>query len=210
METIRVLLADDHSVVRSGLSFFLSTTDDIEVIGEAADGEQAVRLCAELQPHVVVMDMMMPRLDGFGAIEQIRKQHPDVRVLALSSFVEAGLVQRALKAGASGYLLKDIQASELANAIRAAHVGRSTLSPEATQALIHMLAQPSEQLEALSERELEVLRPLVKGLSNAEIADQLLISINTVRHHVHNILAKLAVTNRTEAVHVAIQRGLVE
>ncbi len=210
METIRVLLADDHSVVRSGLSFFLSTTDDIEVIGEAADGEQAVRLCAELQPDVVVMDMMMPRLDGFGAIEQIRKQNPAVRVLALSSFLEAQLVQRALKLGASGYLLKDIQASELANAIRAAHVGRSTLSPEATQALIHMVAQPTEQLEALSERELEALRPLVKGLSNAEIADQLLISINTVRHHVHNILAKLAVSNRTEAVHVAIQRGLVE
>lgn len=210
MGNIRVLLVDDHSVVRSGLSFFLSTTDDIEVIGEAADGEQAVQLCAELQPNVVVMDMMMPRLDGFGAIEQIRKQNPAVRVLALSSFLEAELVQRALKAGASGYLLKDIQASELANAIRAAHNGRSTLSPEATQALIHMVAQPSEQLEALSERELEVLRPLVKGLSNAEIADQLLISINTVRHHVHNILAKLAVTNRTEAVHVAIQRRLVD
>jgi two-component system, NarL family, response regulator LiaR len=209
--TIRVLLVDDHAVVRGGLSFFLSTTDDIEVVGEAADGEQALRLCAQLQPDVVVMDMLMPQMDGFTAIQHIRQQHPAIRVLALTSFLEGEFVQRALQAGASGYLLKDVQARDLANAIRAAYAGRSTLAAEATQALIQTVAQPAaQQGEALSAREHEVLVGLARGLSNGEIAAQLTISTNTVRHHVRNILAKLEVTNRTEAVHVAMQRGLVE
>jgi two-component system, NarL family, response regulator LiaR len=209
--TIRVLLVDDHAVVRGGLSFFLSTTDDIEVVGEAADGEQALRLCAQLHPDVVVMDMLMPQMDGFTAIQHIRQQHPAIRVLALTSFLEGEFVQRALQAGASGYLLKDVQARDLANAIRAAYAGRSTLGAEATQALIQTVAQPAaQQGEALSAREHEVLVGLARGLSNGEIAAQLTISTNTVRHHVRNILAKLEVTNRTEAVHVAMQRGLVE
>ncbi len=209
-ERIRVLLVDDHAVVRSGLSFFLSTTDDIEVVGEAADGEQALRLCAKLHPDVVVMDMLMPQMDGFTAIPQIRQRYPDIRVIALTSFLDGEFVQRALQAGASGYLLKDVQARDLADAIRAAHAGRSTLAPEATQALIQTMAQPAQPGEALSEREREVLVRMAKGLSNGEIAAQLVISTNTVRHHVRNILAKLEVTNRTEAVHVAMQRGLVE
>ena len=209
-QMIRVLLVDDHAVVRSGLSFFLSTTADIEVVGEAADGEQALRLCAELHPDVVVMDMMMPQMDGVTAMQHIRQRDPTIRVIALTSFLEGELVQRALQAGASGYLLKDVQARELADAIRAAKTGRSTLAPEATQALIQTVAQPAQAGESLSEREQEVLLRMARGLSNGEIAAQLMISTNTVRHHVRNILAKLEVTNRTEAVHVAMQRGLVE
>jgi len=208
--TIRVLLVDDHAVVRSGLSFFLSTTDDIEVVGEAADGEQALRLCAQLQPDVVLMDMVMPQMDGFTAMQQIRQRYPTIRVIALTSFLDGEFVQRALQGGASGYLLKDVQARDLAGAIRAAYAGRSTLATEATQALIQTMAQPAQEGEALSEREREVLVGMARGLSNGEIAAQLMISTNTVRHHVRNILAKLEVTNRTEAVHVAMQRGLVE
>ena len=208
--TIRVLLVDDHAVIRSGLSFFLSTTDDIEVVGEAADGEQALRLCAQLHPDVVLMDMVMPGMDGFTAIQQVHQQQPAIRVLALTSFLDGAFVQRALQAGASGYLLKDVQARDLADAIRAAYAGRSTLAAEATQALIQTVAQPAQPGEPLSAREQEVLVRMVRGLSNGEIAAQLTISTNTVRHHVRNILAKLEVTNRTEAVHVAMQRGLVE
>jgi len=208
--TIRVLLVDDHAVVRSGLSFFLSTTDDIEVVGEAADGVQALRLCAQLQPDVVLMDMVMPQMDGFTAMQQIRQRYPAIRVIALTSFLDGEFVQRALQGGASGYLLKDVQARDLADAIRAAYAGRSTLATEATQALIQTVAQPAQEGEALSEREREVLVRMARGLNNGEIAAQLMISTNTVRHHVRNILAKLEVTNRTEAVHVAMQRGLVE
>ena len=209
-QSIRVLLVDDHAVVRGGLSFFLSTTEDIAVVGEAADGEQALRLCAQLQPDVVVMDMLMPQMDGFTATQQIRQHYPGIHVIALTSFTDGAFVQRALQAGASGYLLKDVQARELADAIRAAHAGRATLAPEATQALIQTMAQPVQAGEALSEREREVLARMARGLSNGEIAAQLTISTNTVRHHVRNILAKLEVTNRTEAVHVAMQRGLVD
>jgi len=209
-QMIRVLLVDDHAVVRGGLSYFLSTTDDIEVVGEAANGEQALRLCAELHPDVVLMDMIMPQMDGFTAMQHLRQRHPDIRVIALTSFLEGEFVQRALQAGASGYLLKDVQAHELAEAIRAAKGGRSTLAPEATQALIQAMAQPAQRGEPLSEREREVLICMARGLSNGEIAAQLTISTHTVRHHVRNILAKLEVTNRTEAVHVAMQRGLVE
>ncbi len=209
-QSIRVLLVDDHAVVRGGLSFFLSTTEDIEVVGEAADGEQALHLCAQLQPDVVVMDMLMPQMDGFTATQQIRQRYPAIRVIALTSFTDGEFVQRALQAGASGYLLKDVQARDLAEAIRAAHAGRSTLSHEATQALIETMAQPVQSGEALSAREHDVLVHMVRGLSNGEIAAQLTISTNTVRHHVRNILAKLEVTNRTEAGHVAMQRGLVE
>jgi two-component system, NarL family, response regulator LiaR len=209
-QMIRVLIVDDHAVVRGGLNFFLSTTDDIEVVGEAADGEQALHMSAQLHPDVVLMDMMMPQMDGFTAMQLIRERYPHIRVIALTSFLEGEFVQRALQAGASGYLLKDVQARDLADAIRAANAGRSTLAQEATQALIRTMAQPAQPGEALSEREREVLVHMARGLSNGEIAAQLTISTNTVRHHVRNILAKLEVTNRTEAVHVAMQRGLVE
>ena len=175
-----------------------------------ANGEQALRLCAQLQPDVVLMDMVMPRMDGFTAMQQIHQHEPAIRVLVLTSFLDGAFVQRALQAGASGYLLKNVHARDLADAIRAASAGRSTLTTEVTQALIQTVAQPAQQSEALFEREGEVLVRMARRLSNGEIAAQLTISANTVRHHVRNILAKLEVTNRTEAVHVAMQRGLVE
>lgn len=206
---IRVLLVDDHAVVRGGLRFFLAGTEDIEIVGEAASGTEALTLVATLLPDVVVMDIMMPEMDGITATQEVRRRFPHVRVLALTSFAEGELVQRVLQAGAIGYLLKDTQASELSSAIRAAVAGAPVLSPAATQALVHALNTPPTPGGDLSERERDVLRLMVDGLSNEQIADRLCISRNTVRHHVHNILAKLDATNRTEAVGLAVQHNLV-
>ncbi|NTU78127.1 MAG: response regulator transcription factor [Chloroflexales bacterium] len=205
---IRVLLADDHAVVRGGLRFYLAGADDIEIVGEAASGLEALALVAALAPDVVVMDVMMPEMDGITATRELRRRFPKVRVLALTSFSEGELVQRALQAGAIGYLLKDTQAGELGAAIRAAAAGAPVLSPDATRALVSALNTPPTPGGDLSEREREVLRLMVIGLSNEQIADKLCISRNTVRHHVHNILAKLDAANRTEAVGLAVQHNL--
>lgn len=208
---IRVLLVDDHAVVRSGLGAFLTAFDDLELAGEASSGERAVALCPKIQPDVVLMDLVMPGMDGATATRKIREQCPQIQVLALTSFKEQDLVQGALQAGAIGYLLKDISADDLANAIRAAYRGKPTLAPEAAQVLIQAARAPLEKPGAdLSEREREVLFLMVDGLGNQQIAEKLVVSLSTAKFHVSSILAKLGATSRTEAVSIALQNHLVK
>jgi NarL family two-component system response regulator LiaR len=206
---IRVLVVDDHTMVRRGLATFLKVFDDLVMVGEAASGQEAIQLCDKLQPDVVLMDMVMPDMDGATATRLIRKQSSQVQVLALTSFKEETPVQSALQAGAIGYLLKDVTADELAQAIRAAHAGRSTLSPEAAQALVHATAQPTAPGIDLTERELEVLSLMVEGLNNTQIAAKLTVSPSTVKSHVSSILSKMGVASRTEAVTMALRNRLV-
>jgi two-component system, NarL family, response regulator LiaR len=208
---IRVMLVDDHAVVRSGLAAFLLAYDDLELIAEASDGAEAVRLCERSRPDVILMDLIMPRMDGATATRTIRERYPEVQVLILTSFKEDNLVQEALRAGAIGYLLKNVTADELSNAIRAAHRGRATLAPEAAQALIHVATQNRELLPGhdLTERERDVLNLMVTGKDNNEIADALIVSRSTVKFHVSNILSKLHASSRTEAVAIALQHNLV-
>lgn len=208
-ETIKVLLVDDHAMVRRGLGAFLSAYPDLELVGEAESGAEALEQCARLQPDVVLMDLMMPEMDGAAATAALRRQFPQVKVIALTSFREDDLVQRVIQAGAIGYLLKNVSGNELAQAIRAAHAGRPTLAPEAAQALINAATKPPAPGHALTVRERDVLALMVKGLSNTEIADRLIVSQSTIKGHVSNILAKLEVTSRTEAVALAVEHRLV-
>lgn len=207
---IRVLIVDDHKVVRKGLRAFLLSFNDLEMVGEASSGEEAVRVCSQLKPDVVLMDLVMPGMDGAAATAAIRVQCPDIKVVALTSFPEEDLVQKALKAGAISYLLKNVEADELANAIRAAYAGRSTLAPEAAQALIHATTRPPEIGHDLTPREREVLKLMIEGLNNSEIAQRLTLSDSTVKFHVSNILSKLNAESRTEAVAIALQHNVVK
>ena len=206
---IRVLVVDDHTMVRRGLATFLKVFDDLELAGEAAGGQEAIQLCAKIQPDVVLMDMVMPDMDGATTTRRIREQSPSIQVIALTSFKEESLVQSAIQAGAIGYLLKDVSADELAQAIRSAHAGRSTLSPEAAQALVHAVSQPPATGVDLTERERVVLALMVEGLNNTQIAGRLTVSPSTIKSHVSNILSKLGVSSRTEAVTLALRYGLV-
>lgn len=207
---IRVMIVDDHAVVRSGLSTFLMVYPDFELVGEAENGEEALRECERLKPDVILMDLMMPVMDGVAATRAIRLKVPGTQVIALTSFAEEGLVQGALQAGAVGYLMKNTTGIELAAAIRSAHSGRITLSQEATQVLIHSSTQPVVPGEDLTEREREVLKLMVDGLNNAQIAQKLIVSQSTVKYHIANIFSKLGVENRVEAVRMAIERRLIK
>ena len=205
---IRVMIVDDHAVVRSGLAAFFAAFPDLELVAEAENGREALVRCQLLNPDVVLMDLLMPVMDGVAAIHQIKEKCPGVKIIALTSFQEEDLVQGALRAGANGYLMKNVTARELAAAIRSAYGGKMTLSPEAAQILVEasLLSQASEPL---TDREREVLKLMVDGLNNAQIAGQLVISISTVKYHIGNILAKLGVENRVAAVAAAVQKKLI-
>jgi NarL family two-component system response regulator LiaR len=205
--TIRILLVDDHSVVRQGLKMFLALDPELEVTGEAADGAEALRLARQLQPDVVLMDLLMPVMDGIAATAAIRKELPDVEVIALTSVLEDASVTGAVRAGAIGYLLKDTQADELVRAIRAAAAGQVQLSPQALARLMREVRAP-ESPESLTERETDVLRLLAQGQSNKEIGRALHIGEKTVKTHVSNILSKLGVPSRTQAALYAVRIGL--
>jgi two-component system, NarL family, response regulator LiaR len=210
LKIIRIIIADDHAVVRNGLSSFITAFDDFELVGEAKNGEQAVSLCEQYRPDVVLMDLMMPVMDGATATRLIRQKYPRVQVIALTSFKEREQVQSAIQAGAIGYLLKDISADELARAIRQAHAGKPTLAPEAAEVLIQAARTPETQLgDDLTEREREVLALMVDGMNNQQIAERLVIGLSTAKSHVSNVLSKLCVSTRTEAVSFALKHGLV-
>jgi NarL family two-component system response regulator LiaR len=206
---IRILLVDDHAVVRSGLSAFLMAFDDFCLVGECSNGKEAIAMCESKEIDVILMDMKMPEMDGPTATKLIRQNHPDIQVIALTSFKEDDLVKNALKTGAIGYLLKNVSADDLANAIRSAYHGKTTLAPEAAQVLVRATQQPNYPVTSLTDREKEVLILMVEGLRNPEIAEKLVISQSTVKFHVSSILSKLGVSSRTEAVSMAIKQKLV-
>lgn len=209
---IRVLLVDDHAMVRRGLRGFLELLDDIDVVGEAENGRLGVQAVGELRPDVVLMDLLMPELDGIGAIEQIKAQYPEVEVVALTSFVEEARVTAALEAGASGFILKDADADDVAGAIRAAHQGEVHLDPAVALLLARRVrsraAERADDSEPLTEREREVLALVARGMSNKAIADELTITERTARTHVSNILGKLGLASRTQAALYAVEHGL--
>jgi two-component system, NarL family, response regulator LiaR len=208
-QPIRVMLVDDHAMVRRGLATFIKVFDDLQLAGEAEDGEAAIQLCAEVLPDVILMDMVMPGMDGATATRAIRRQFPQVQIIALTSFKEGKLIRNALEAGAIGYLLKDISADELARAIHAAYAGRATLSPDAAQALVESANQPPAPGLDLTEREREVLTLMIEGLNNTQIAGRLTVSPSTIKSHVSNILSKLGVASRTEAVTLALRNRIL-
>lgn len=209
-DKISVMLVDDHDMLRSGLKVFLDTFDDMELVGEASDGEQAVWYCRELTPDVVLMDLNMPRMDGIEAIKRIHGESPDIKVVVFTSFVDDEIVHHALQAGAVGYLLKDSGTQELHQAILRAHQGKSTLAPQATQALVSATIKPPRVGHDLTDREVQILELLVQGLSNSEIGEQLYISRSTVKNHISNIFGKLQANSRTEAAVIAVQHGVVD
>lgn len=206
---IRVMLVDDHTMVRKGLVTFLKVFDYLELVGEADNGADAIKLCGKVLPDVILMDMVMPDMDGATATTLIRQKYPQVQILVLTSFKEGDLIKKALEAGAIGYLLKDVLADDLARAIRAAHAGRATLSPEAAQSLVETTNLPPAPGLDLTEREREVLALMVEGLSNSQIAIKLSVSSSTIKSHVSNVLSKLGVTSRTEAVSLALRNRIV-
>jgi two-component system, NarL family, response regulator LiaR len=212
-DSIRVLLVDDHAVVREGLRNFLALQDGLEIVGEAGDGNEAIEQAQRLEPDVILMDLVMPGLDGIGAMRQLRVRSPASRVIVLTSFLEDERVLPAIQAGAAGYLLKNVAPADLARAIRAAHAGEAIIDPTAAARLVHAIADDArpriEQPERLTRREHDVLELIARGQSNKRIALELGISEKTVKTHVGHLLAKLGVTDRTQAALMAIEEGLV-
>jgi NarL family two-component system response regulator LiaR len=208
-QTIQVMLVDDHNVVRSGLATFLKAYDDLELVGEAKNGLEALNLCHIKKPDVILMDLMMPEMDGIAATRAILADYPEIKIIAMTSFEEEELVQGVLAAGAMGYLLKNVTADDLAKAIRDAVLGRATLSPEAATALIHATRPTKQPSFDLTDREMQVLNLVVQGQSNQQIADALVITLATVKAHISNILAKLEVSSRAEAIAYAIKHKIV-
>jgi len=208
-QVIRILIVDDHALVRSGLKNFIYAYEGMQVVGEASDGAEAVEFCATQQVDVVIMDMVMPGMDGSEATRRIMSLGLPVKIIILTSFHEQDLVEQALKAGATSYLLKNVSAADLAKAIQAAYAGRSTLAPEAAEALIHATRQKPEVGSDLTERERQVLKLLVHGKSNTEISALLSISIATVKYHLTNIYTKVGAKSRVEAVTIALEHHLV-
>jgi len=206
---IRVMLVDDHDMVRRGLAAFLRVKPGLKLVGEARNGREAVDLCDKLQPDIILMDLVMPEMDGATATRLIRERCPEIQVIALTSFQEQALVEEALQAGAISYLLKNVSANDLAEAIRAAHAGRATLAPEAVQALVQAAGHAPALGHDLTPREREVLALMVEGLHNPEIAARLTVSRATAKAHVSNILSKLGAATRMEAISLALQRNLV-
>jgi NarL family two-component system response regulator LiaR len=212
-DAIRVLLVDDHAVVREGLRNFLALQDGLEIVGEASDGNEAIEQAQRLEPDVILMDLVMPGLDGIGAMRQLRARSPASRVIVLTSFLEDERVLPAIQAGAAGYLLKNVEPAELARAIRAAHAGEAIIDPTAAARLVHAIADDArprvEEPERLTRRERDVLELIARGRSNKRIALELGISEKTVKTHVGHLLAKLGVSDRTQAAVMAVEEGLV-
>jgi NarL family two-component system response regulator LiaR len=209
-ETIRILVADDHAVVREGLRALISTEPGMELVGEARDGLEALAMVKDLRPDVILMDVVMPRMDGLAAINEIRRDFPEARILVLTTFAEDDIVFPAIKSGAQGYLLKDSSPQELLQAIRNVHRGEGSLHPTIAARLMRELNQPSDlppTKEPLTNREVEILKLIAQGMSNEEIAQKLVLSERTVRTHVSNILAKLQLANRTQAALYALREG---
>jgi NarL family two-component system response regulator LiaR len=208
-QTIQVLLVDDHNVVRSGLATFLRAYEDLELVGEAKNGLEAINLCHQKKPDVILMDLMMPEMDGIAATRAILADYPEIKIIAMTSFEQEQLVQGVLAAGAISYLIKNVTSEELAKAIRDAVSGRSTLSPEAAKVLVQATRPTNQPVFDLTERELEVLNLVVQGQSNQQIAGALFISLATVKAHISSILSKLQLSSRAEAIAYAIKHKIV-
>ncbi len=206
---IQVMLVDDHNVVRSGLATFLYAYDDLELAAEARNGLEALNLCRNKKPEVILMDLMMPVMDGIAATKAILAEYPEIKIIAMTSFEEEELVQGVLAAGAISYLLKNVTSDELAQAIRNAVVGQSTLSPEAATALIHATRPTKQPICDLTEREMEVLHLVVQGQSNQQIADAMVVTVATVKAHISSILSKFQVSSRSEATAYALKHKII-
>ncbi len=204
---IRVMIVDDHAMLRKGLAVFIMSYGDLKLVGEAANGEEALALCAQIHPDIVLMDLMMPIMDGINATRHIHREYPDIQVIVLTSFGEEMLIKDVLEAGAISYLFKKVSADDLAKAIRAAKDGFSTFAPEVTKILVQSINQPHPAFQDLTERERDVLALIVKGLGNNEIAEALVISVSTAKSHVGSILAKLGATSRIEVITMVLEHN---
>lgn len=209
-KNIRILIADDHSITRSGIKTLISVYDDLTLVGEAANGAEAITMCDEVSPDVILMDINMPVIDGIEATVKIREKYPNIKIIALTSYVDKKLVKDILKAGAISYIIKNISPDELVKTIRDAYLGKTTFSSEASKVVVEELTNPSQERFNLTGKEHEVLKLLSKGSSNKDIAKELFISSHTVKFHISNILNKLGAVSRTEAVFVATKNNLVD